>query len=99
MKELTKTQSTALDRLLAIASSDTGQSKRVADFLLSWWNPTACGKWDPTDLWSVDAGIAQDMLTVLGFIADCHAYPNELGYRAQFLALIQKWRPTEDSPA
>jgi hypothetical protein len=28
----------ALTRLIPIAMSDTGQSKRVADFLMAWWN-------------------------------------------------------------
>jgi hypothetical protein len=33
----------ALDRLLAIAQADTGQSRRVANFLLAWWNAGECG--------------------------------------------------------
>ncbi len=32
-----------LDRLFAIAKSDTGQSARVANFLLAWWNGTDLG--------------------------------------------------------
>jgi hypothetical protein len=34
----------ALDRLVAIAQSDTGQSRRVANFLLAWWNAGSCGR-------------------------------------------------------
>lgn len=32
----------ALVRLLKIGRSDTGQSRRVADFLLAWWNAASC---------------------------------------------------------
>lgn len=28
----------AIGRLLEVARADTGQSRRVADFLLAWWN-------------------------------------------------------------
>ena len=35
---ITLEQAAALERLIAIAHSDTGQSRRVADFLLAWWN-------------------------------------------------------------
>jgi hypothetical protein len=43
MAEQTKTripmeQAAALERLIDIAHRDTGQSRRVADFLLPWWN-------------------------------------------------------------
>ena len=33
----------ALNRLIAIAHNDTGQSRRVAGFLLAWWNADECG--------------------------------------------------------
>jgi hypothetical protein len=36
-----------------IAKRDTGQSRRVANFLLAWHNPEENGGWDPTDLWNV----------------------------------------------
>lgn len=73
---------------------DTGQSKRVADFLLAWHNATENGGWDPVDLWSLDAAIAEDILTTLQFIRRTHRYPGDLGQR--FNADIQKvwtqWR-------
>lgn len=47
----------ALLRLLAIAASDTGQSRRVADFLLAWWNSRSCGGFDITTAWGVDSAI------------------------------------------
>lgn len=83
----------ALERLLKIARSDTGQSRRVADFLLAWWNADNCGKFDLTDLWSVDTAIAVDMVTVFGFVARVHSYPDTLGYGTQFEAIVREWRP------
>jgi hypothetical protein len=46
----------ALDRLLAHAQRDSGQSRVVADFLLAWWNSGSCGAFDLTSLWSLDRG-------------------------------------------
>ncbi|MDH1181118.1 hypothetical protein N5C72_23825 [Achromobacter mucicolens] len=82
-------------RLLNIAKTDTGQSKRVADFLLSWWNATSCGGFDLTDFWSVDAEIADDMLDVIGLVRQTCAYPDILGaeIHGQFKALVALWRP------
>jgi ParB family chromosome partitioning protein len=56
----------ALAQLLAVARRDTGQSRRVADFLLAWHNAQENGGWDPADLWAVDAKIADEMLTCGG---------------------------------
>ena len=71
----------ALGRLCTIARRDTGQSRRVADFLLAWFNAEENGKWDPTDLWTVDKEIAEDMLTVLRLLEKEHGkYPNDLGF-------------------
>jgi len=39
----------ALDRLIQIAKGGTGQSRKVANFLLAWWNAEACGGFDLTD--------------------------------------------------
>ena len=44
----------ALGRLCQIAKRDTGQSRRVANFLLAWHNAEENGGWDPTDLLGVD---------------------------------------------
>jgi hypothetical protein len=43
MAELRETESAALRRLIEHAKRGTGQSRRVADFLLAWWNPAQCG--------------------------------------------------------
>lgn len=85
----------ALERLIEIARRDTGQSKRVADFLLSWWNATSCGGFDLTDLWSVDSEIADDMIAVIGLIRRSRAYPDTFGTRIyeQFRAILDRWRP------
>ena len=73
----------ALDRLLAIARSDTGQSRRVANFLLAWWNAGACGGFD---------------LTVARLIALKHEYPTAYDRGAQFEALVAAWRPHRVAP-
>lgn len=86
-------QQSALDRLIKIAQADTGQSRKVADFLLSWWNATTCGGFDPTDLWAVDARIAQDMIHVIHLIAEASVYPDTLGYRCAFEGPVGQWRP------
>ncbi|HBP5914547.1 TPA: hypothetical protein L5732_006388 [Pseudomonas aeruginosa] len=83
----------ALERLIAIARTHTGQARSVADFLLAWWSPGSCGGFDLTTLWGVDAAIAQDMVTVFGLVARVHAYPDTLGYGAGFDAVISAWRP------
>ena len=83
----------ALARLIGIAQADTGQSRRVADFLLAWWNAGSCGSFDLTTLWGVDADVAQDMVTVFGLVARIHAHPDSLGYGADFEAIVKAWRP------
>jgi hypothetical protein len=83
----------ALDRLVAIAQSDTGQSRRVANFLLAWWNAGDCGGFDFTDLWMVDRAIADDILTVAQLISVRHEYPTAYGYGPQFEQLVADWRP------
>lgn len=90
---MTAQERSALERLLAIAESDTGQARRVADFLLAWWNAGSCGKFDLTELWSVDTAIAVDMATVFTFVARVHSYPDKLGFSRQFEAVVSAWRP------
>lgn len=82
----------ALEGLLDIARRDTGQSRRVADFLLAWHNAEENGGWDPTDLWNVDAAIADDMLTVLRLIRESHRYPGDLGFEKEMQTVWQTWR-------
>src|SRR3546814_2400694 len=49
-------------------SSDTGQSRRVANFLLAWWNGEDCGHFPLADLFGVDATIATHITTIVGFL-------------------------------
>ncbi|EIQ7173222.1 DUF7673 family protein [Enterobacter hormaechei] len=82
-------------RLIRIAQSDTGQSRRVADFLLAWWNAGQCGGFDMTNLWAVDTAITNDMTTIFGLIARCHNYPDRLdeSFDADFRRIVGNWRP------
>jgi hypothetical protein len=80
--------------LFATARSDTGQSRRVADFLLAWWNSQPMGRWDMLDLWSVDEQVGEDMLKILSYLAGSYkAYPDTLRYTTEFHAVIRAWRP------
>ncbi|WP_445222206.1 hypothetical protein ACKWRH_21360 [Bradyrhizobium sp. Pa8] len=82
----------ALERLLEIAKSDTGQSKRVANFLLAWWNASRDGGFDLIDLWSVDQEIKDDMVTIFAVVAREWHYPDVWGYGPEFEALVTEWR-------
>ena len=90
---MTTDQKASLERLIAIAQSDTGQARRVADFLLAWWNAGECGGFDLTNLWGVDASIAEDMVIVFGYVARANAYPDALGFNVQFQSIVRGWRP------
>lgn len=89
---MTGAERQAVQRLLAIAGRDTGQSRRVAAFLLAWWNAASCGGFDLTDLWAVDVEIAQDMLQVLHMLSEVRQYPPALGLEKEFRALVHRWR-------
>jgi len=83
-----------LDRLLDVANRDTGQSRRVADFLLSWWNADTCGGWNPVDLWGLDPALRVDILRVIIYLSLPGAsYPDTLGYKTAFERLVQERRP------
>lgn len=94
MADMTEKQADAIERLLVQAlHHETGQARRVADFLLAWWNPEHCGRFDLTDLWGCDDAIAEDMVTVFAFIAHNRQYPDTLGYEKQYAQLVRQWRP------
>ncbi len=82
----------ALGRLCAIARRDTGQSRRVANFLLAWHNAQENGGWDPTDLWNVDTAVAEDLLIVLKLASESRRYPGDLGFEPEMQAIWQLWR-------
>ncbi|MBB5704483.1 hypothetical protein FHS76_004401 [Ochrobactrum daejeonense] len=83
----------ALEKLLNVAHNDTGQGRRVANFLLAWWNADVHGGFDLADLANVDLEIAEDMVTVFTFLAreEDVVYPYE--YRSEIENVIHRWRP------
>lgn len=85
----------AVRRLIEIAKGDSGQCRRAADFLLSWWNAGQCGGFDMTILWGVDRAIVDDMVTVFGLVARVQEYPPALdpAFEADFAAIVAMWRP------
>ncbi len=91
--KIDESQRAALERLIEIAQRDTGQARRVAAFLLAWWNAEECGGFDLTDMWQVDTAIATDLVTVFGLVACRHSYPDSLGYGKQFERVVALWRP------
>lgn len=86
-------QKEALERLLAIAQQGTGQSRRVADFLLAWWNAGQCGGFDFTSMWACDSPIVSDMARVFAYIGHNRHYPDSLGYGRRFESIVREWRP------
>ena len=93
-----RTELSALGRLLQIAQRDTGQSRRVANFLLAWYDAQENGGWDPADLWSVDAEIADDIVAVIGIIRRVGGkYPNDLGFEREISAIWRRWRGAAES--
>jgi hypothetical protein len=83
----------ALKRLLAIAATDTGQARRIADFLLAWWNSGNCGGFDITTAWGLDDALVEDVIKVFALATRCHEYPDTLGYEKEFKRVVQAWRP------
>ncbi|MEL1264459.1 DUF7673 family protein [Pseudoxanthomonas putridarboris] len=82
----------ALERLIAVALHDSGQSRKVANFLLAWWNAPRCGGFDLTDIWNLDAAIQQDMIVVLCMTVRLSAYPGRLGYDEPLRRIEALWR-------
>jgi hypothetical protein len=93
MEKMTADEQAALERLIGHAQRETGQARRVADFLLAWWNPSNCGGFDITTAWGLDQEIAADVVTVFGLAVRCNAYPDTLGYGNQFEQIVRAWRP------
>jgi hypothetical protein len=86
----------ALEKLLNVAHQDTGQGRRVANFLLAWWNAEGLGGFDLTDLANVDREVAEDMVTVFTFLAreEDLIYPD--AYKPEIIQVIRRWRPDVD---
>lgn len=82
----------ALERLVAIAQTDTGQGRRVADFLLAWWNAHSFGGFDFTHTWNVDGSIAHDMLSVTILLGHFRSYPDDFVPREEIVRVVDQWR-------
>lgn len=93
MSPMTAHEAAALERLIDVANRDTGQSRRVANFLLAWWNAKECGGFNLTDLWGLDSAIAADIATTFALINRINHYPDSLGYEKDFGTLVRNWRP------
>lgn len=83
----------SVDRLLKLAQSDTGQARRIANFLLAWWNADEHGGFDIADLFAVDAAIARDMARVFNYLATRSnaEYPEDR--ELEIKEIIRRWRP------
>jgi hypothetical protein len=83
----------ALEKLLNIARHDSGQGRRVANFLLAWWNADTNGGFDIADLFAVDLEVSQDMAILFTYLANEEdaIYPTD--YRHEIEAIIAVWRP------
>ena len=81
----------ALKRLIAIAQADTGQSRRVADFLLAWYNAADCGGFDLTSMWGCDTQIVEDMVAVFRMVGHINRYPDAVGLDREFKAIWRQW--------
>lgn len=92
----------AIGRLLAIAmpatrAAETGASLKVADFLLAWWNGEDCGHFPIIHLCNLDAIIAEDMLTIMPWLAqESTTYADAWGYRDAMGELWVRYRGDPD---
>jgi predicted lipid carrier protein YhbT len=78
MFQMTDEEKAALERLLLHARGESGQSRRVADFLLAWWNATDCGGFDIATTWALDANIAADVVMVFALAVRAGNFPDAL---------------------
>lgn len=91
----------ALDRLIAVARSDTGQVRRVVNFLLAWWNGEDCGHFPIADLFGLDCTIATHITTIIGFLGQHEGaiYPDAFGRKQEMIELVERWRNFDDKAA
>jgi len=84
----------ALDRLINIAlSGDHGGARRVADFLLAWWNGPDQGHFAVIEITYLDYEIGLDVLTILTFLNQYGVHYADAWDRRQSIeAIIDKWR-------
>lgn len=87
----------ALARLFDVAASDTGQSARVARFLIAWWNGPDLGDFPIADLFGVDTAIADDISIVITWLGrhPGAVYADAFGRRDDMQRLIERWGAVE----
>ncbi|MEV4609491.1 hypothetical protein MRBLMR1_004586 [Neorhizobium sp. LMR1-1-1.1] len=83
----------ALEKLRNIAHQDSGQGRRVANFLLAWWNAEEHGGFDLTDLANVDREVSEDMATIFTWLAREEDVVYLYEYRSEIEQVIARWRP------
>ena len=83
-----------LARLMPLAMSDTGQSRIVANFLLSWWNSADCGGFAISDLFCLDLALSADLAALFSYLGQRPGaiYIDTFGYRDHMAKLAEKWR-------
>lgn len=83
----------AIGRLAAIARLETGQSSRVADFLLAWWNGPELGDFPLLHLCNCDATIGEDMLIIMAYLVqEPTTYADAWSCRDAMVDLVHRWR-------
>lgn len=83
------TATAAFERLLDVAERDTHQSRKVRRFILAWWNAAEHGGFDPADLFSLDTSIAQDIASIVYWLANAPAGEYPTAYRSRIEKIIQ----------
>ena len=88
----------ALGRLFAIAlpksrATSTGASRKVADFLLAWWNGAEAEHFSLLQPSNVDETIGEDMLTIMAYLAQNPViYADQRGYKAAMGEIWERYR-------
>lgn len=84
----------AIDRLFTKAMWDTGQARKVAQFLMSWGNEPVHGGFDFAHIRNLDTEISDDMWTLMEYLfASGFKYPIDIGFEDRFVALVRLYRP------
>lgn len=78
---------------LSAARNRHVQARRVANFILAWWNADSLGGFDLADIRAVDRDIARSMAIVVARLAEALAAEYPEAYRAEIENLIRLWRP------
>jgi hypothetical protein len=86
----------ALDVLIPVARSNTHQSRRVANFLLAWWNGPENGDFPIVDVAATDRELGEAMVIILLFLAqNSMEYADLWARRRDMEDLIDQWRGAE----